>query len=92
MIDRAKVCYNGLSDQGMASSANGLIAEAEQLVLRSDSDTMGMTGKLTVGASVEKMERPHAIYRETIPEAERLSREELIRECPTRYRIFDSSH
>jgi hypothetical protein len=58
---------------------NGLIAEAEQLVLRSDSDTMGMTGQLSVGASVEKRGKPHEIYREAIPEAERLSREELIK-------------
>jgi hypothetical protein len=58
---------------------NSRIAEAEQLVLRSDSDTMGMTGKLSVGASVEKMGKPHEIYREAIPEAERLSREELIK-------------
>jgi hypothetical protein len=40
---------------------------------------MGMTGKLSVGASVEKMGKPHEIYRETIPESERLSREELIK-------------
>ena len=58
---------------------NGLITEAEQLVLRSSSDTMGLTGKLSVGESVEKMGKPHEIYRETIPEAERLSREELIK-------------
>ena len=59
--------------------ANNLITEAEQLVLRSDSDTMGMTGKMSTGDRVEKMGAPHAIYREAIPEAERASREELIK-------------
>jgi hypothetical protein len=58
---------------------NNLITEAEQLVLRSDSDTMGMTGKMSTGERVEKMGAPHAIYREAIPEAERASREELIK-------------
>jgi hypothetical protein len=58
--------------------ANGLITEAEQIVLRPSSDTMGMTGKLSGGASVEKMGKPHEIFRETIPESERLSREALI--------------
>ncbi len=57
---------------------NGLITEAEQLVLRPDSDTMGMTGDMSAGARVEKMGAPHAIYLESIPEAERASREELI--------------
>jgi hypothetical protein len=58
---------------------NGLITEAEQLVLRPDSDTMGMTGEISTGARVEKMGAPHAIYLEAIPEAERASREELIK-------------
>jgi hypothetical protein len=58
---------------------NGLITEAEQLVLRPDSDTMGMTGKTSTGERVEKMGAPHAIYLEAIPEAERASREELIK-------------
>ncbi|MBN2242969.1 MAG: hypothetical protein JW793_09795 [Acidobacteria bacterium] len=58
--------------------SNGLIAEAEQLVIRPASDTMGMTGALSTGARVEKLGAPHAIFREEIPEAERASREELI--------------
>jgi hypothetical protein len=58
---------------------NGLITEAEQLVLRPDSDTMGMTGKTSTGERVEKMGAPHAIYLDAIPEAERASREELIK-------------
>jgi hypothetical protein len=58
---------------------NGLITEAEQLVLRSDSDTMGMTGQLSTGDTVEKLGEPHEIYRTAIPEAERASREELVK-------------
>jgi hypothetical protein len=58
---------------------NGLITEAEQLVLRSDSDTMGMTGQLSTGDTVEKLGEPHEIYRTAIPEAERAPREELVK-------------
>lgn len=58
---------------------NKLITEAEQIVIRSDSDTMGMTGKISTGASVEKLGEPHEIYREAIPVKERASREELIK-------------
>jgi hypothetical protein len=60
--------------------SNGLIAEAEQIVLRADSETMGMAARgSSVGANVEKMGKPHEIYREAIPEAKRSSREELIK-------------
>ena len=55
------------------------ITEAEQIVIRRDSDTMGMTGKLSTGESVEKLGKPHEIFRETIPKGERASREELIK-------------
>jgi hypothetical protein len=58
---------------------NGLITEAEQLVIRPASDTMGMTGQLSTGARVEKLGEPHEIYRQAIPQAERASREELIK-------------
>jgi len=58
---------------------NGLITEAEQLVIRPASDTMGMTGQLSTGARVEKMGEPHEIYRQAIPPAERASREELVK-------------
>jgi hypothetical protein len=58
---------------------NGLITEAEQIVIRPDSDIIGLTGELSAGERVEKMEAPHAIYREVIPEADRPSREELIK-------------
>ena len=93
-VETQQVAFLGTAREGVANKqgeaplvavairlkiVNSLITEAEQLVLRSDSDTMGMTGKLSVGASVEKMEKPHAIYRETIPEAEQSSREELIK-------------
>jgi hypothetical protein len=58
---------------------NKRITEAEQLVIRPDSDTMGMTGNLSVGASVEKLGAPHQIFMEAIPAEERASREELIK-------------
>jgi hypothetical protein len=92
-VETQQVAFLGTAREGMANKqgdtalvavavrlkiVNSRIVEAEQLVLRSDSDTMGMTGKLSVGASVEKMGKPHAIYGELIPAAERLSREELI--------------
>jgi hypothetical protein len=56
---------------------DGLITEAEQLVLRADSaagDSFPPAGE-----SIEKMGAPHKVYAETIPEAERPSREELIK-------------
>jgi hypothetical protein len=56
---------------------NGLISEAEQLVIRADS---GMGGGNTPPAAVniERRGEPHSIYFEVIPEADRPSREELI--------------
>lgn len=59
--------------------ANGLITEAEQIVIRPDGDTMGMTGSISTGASVEKLGAPHEIFKEAIPVKERASREELIK-------------
>jgi len=58
--------------------ANGLITEAEQIVIRPDGDNMGMTGRISTGASVEKLRAPHEIFKEAIPVQERASREELI--------------
>jgi hypothetical protein len=58
---------------------NKLITEAEQIVIRPDSDTMGMTGKLSTGASVEKLGTPHNVFMEAIPVKERAAREELIK-------------
>jgi hypothetical protein len=55
------------------------ITEAEQLVSRKDSDTMGLTGKLSTGESVEKLGAPHKIFMDAIPEKERASREELVK-------------
>jgi len=56
-----------------------LITEAEQIVIRPDSDTMGMAQGGTVGELVEKMGVPNGIYSKIIPESERASREELIK-------------
>jgi hypothetical protein len=53
---------------------NGRISEAEQLVLRGDA---GWTN--AVGASLEKMGKPHAAFNEVLPAAERPSREEMIK-------------
>jgi len=58
---------------------NKLITEAEQIVIRPDSDTMGMTGKISTGESVEKLDEPNKIFREAVPVKERASREELIK-------------
>ena len=58
---------------------NKLITEAEQIVVRPASDTMGLTGKATVGDRVEKMGAPHKIFTDAIPEKERASREELVK-------------
>ena len=76
---------NGQGDGDLVAVAirlkivNKLITEAEQLVIRPASDTMGMTGNSSVGESVEKMGEPHKIFKESIPEKERASREELIK-------------
>ena len=60
---------------------NGLIAEAEQLVIRPESNLLDPTRKPAPSAaeSIEKMGAPHAVYMEVIPEAERPSREEMIK-------------
>jgi len=59
----------------------GLITQAEQLVIRPESGASsggGMSFPPT-GTSVEKMGAPHKVYTEVIPEAERPSREEMIK-------------
>ena len=58
---------------------NKLITEAEQIVIRPDSDTMGLTGELSTGDSVDKLGAPHKIFTEAIPDKERASREESIK-------------
>ncbi len=61
---------------------NGLITEAEQLVIRPESSLFG-SGTASkfppTGEAVEKMGSPHSIYTQVIPEAERHSREDLVR-------------
>jgi hypothetical protein len=64
----------------------GLITEAEQLVIRPESNLFDPNRKPapTAAENIEKMGAPyngapHPIFREVIPEAERSSREELIK-------------
>jgi hypothetical protein len=58
----------------------GLISEAEQLVIRPDSNLFNPEAKRppSAGENIEKMGSPHKIFMEPIPEAERPSRDELI--------------
>jgi hypothetical protein len=60
---------------------NGLITEAEQLVIRPEGNLRSDNAPSypSPGASIEKMGAPHPIYAEVIPEAERASREELVK-------------
>ena len=60
---------------------NGLISEAEQLVIRPESNLFDPNRKPapSAGESVDKMGAPHAVFTEVIPEAERPSREEMIK-------------
>ena len=93
-VETQQVAFIGTAREGVANQqgeapfvavavrlriANGLITEAEQIVVRQDSDTMGMTGELSVGRRVENLGKPHEIYEEVIPESERPSREEMIK-------------
>jgi hypothetical protein len=62
--------------------ANGLITEAEQLVIRPEIDLFGggSSSKFPpTGVSVEKIGAPHKIFAEIIPQAERPSRDLLIK-------------
>ena len=56
---------------------DGLISEAEQLVIRADSG-MGGGNMPPAAVSIERGVKPHPIYSEAIPEAERPSRDALI--------------
>jgi len=61
---------------------NGLITEAEQLAIRPEQSLFGdaPASKFPpTGEAVEKMGAPHPIFKEVIPEAQRHSREELVR-------------
>ena len=61
---------------------NGLITEAEQLAIRPETSLFGGASPSPfppTGQSVEKLGSPDPIFGEVIPEAERPSREELVR-------------
>jgi len=59
---------------------DGLIAEAEQLVIRPESNLFDPTRKPPASAAerIEAMGAPHAIFAEPLPEADRPSRTEMI--------------
>jgi hypothetical protein len=61
--------------------AGSLIAEAEQLVIRPESNLFDPNRKNPPSAAekIEKMGAPHAIFIESIPEPERASRDQLIK-------------
>ena len=62
---------------------NGLITEAEQLAIRPDTNAMGATTASKfppTGEAVEKMGAPHEIFTQVIPESQRASREDLVRD------------
>jgi hypothetical protein len=61
---------------------NGLITEAEQLVIRPETSLSGSapaSKNPPTGEAVEKMEAPNPIFKAVIPEAERASREDLVK-------------
>lgn len=61
---------------------NGLITEAEQLAIRPEQSLTGAAPASKfppTGEAVEKMGKPHEIFTQTIPESERMSREDLVR-------------
>ena len=60
---------------------NKLITEAEQLVIRPESNLLDPSRKRPQSAaeSIEKMGAPHAVFTEAIPETERASRDQLIK-------------
>jgi hypothetical protein len=93
-VETQQVAFLGTASEGAASQqgeaalvavavrlkiANGMVTEAEQIVIRPDSEIMGMTGEMSAGRRVEDLVKPHKIYREVIPKSERPSREEMIK-------------
>ena len=60
---------------------DGLISEAEQLVIRPESNLLNPNAPRSpsAGENIEKMGSPHPIFTAVIPEAERPSREEMIK-------------
>ena len=59
---------------------NGLITEAEQIVIRTDNNPSagGDDTFRNAAGNIEKIGSPHPVYREVIPENERPSRDEMI--------------
>jgi hypothetical protein len=57
---------------------DGRITEIEQLALRPSGQNSSSNSFPPTGEGVEAMGAPHAIFRETIPENERMSRAELV--------------
>ncbi|MBN2320194.1 MAG: hypothetical protein JXR49_14010 [Acidobacteria bacterium] len=61
---------------------NGKVSEVEQLVIRPETSLFEEEQSTSrfppTGEAVEKMGAPHEIFAEVIPEAERMSREELV--------------
>jgi len=63
---------------------NGKVSEVEQLVIRPETSLFAPAQESSspfppTGEAVEKMGAPHEIFAEVIPEAERMSREELVK-------------
>lgn len=58
---------------------NNRITEIEQLVIRPDSVNSSRGDFPPTGPAVEAMEAPHPIFKESIPETERMSREDLVK-------------
>jgi hypothetical protein len=96
-VETQQIAFIGTAREGAASKdgkvptvaialhlkiLNGLITEAEQLVIRPETSLFGggTASKFPpTGESVEKMGSPHKVFTEVIPEAERPSREELVK-------------
>ncbi len=95
-IETQQVAFLGTAREGVADKQgggtpiaialrlkiqNGLITEAEQLVLRPEANPTGGSGfsMPPAAVSIEKVGSPHRVYSEVIPVAERPSREEMIK-------------
>jgi hypothetical protein len=92
-IETQQIAYIGTAREGAANTpvaialrlkiVDGMITEAEQLVIRPETNLMGGGGSgpamPSAGTTIEKVGSPHPVYREVIPEAERPFREEMIK-------------
>ncbi len=58
---------------------NNLITEIEQLVIRPDSVNSSAGDFPPTGPAIEAMGEPHPVFKESIPENERMTRKELIK-------------